>query len=94
MILSMAASATNPPLDLLTMYNDREVKNISTFADVAARLDPSNLVAAYVRARDSAPRRHDRNKTYFVDHSKIGDQNRGQTTVSGELNPLQYLKLS
>ncbi len=71
MIPPMELSATSPSLDLLKIYKDREVQNISTFADVVGRLDPGNLVAAYARARDSAPRRHDRNKTYFVDHAGI-----------------------
>jgi hypothetical protein len=71
MIPRMKVLATNPSLDLLRIYKAPEVKNISTFADVAGRLDPGDLVAAYARARDSAPRRHDRNKTYFVDHAGI-----------------------
>jgi len=71
MILPMGLSATNPPLDLLKIYNDREVKNISSFADVAGRLDPGNVVAAYAHVRDYAPRRHDRNKAYFVDHAGL-----------------------
>jgi hypothetical protein len=65
----MESSASNPPLDLLNLYKSQEVNRISTFADVAGQFDPGNLVAAYARARESAPRRHDRNKTYFVDHS-------------------------
>jgi hypothetical protein len=76
MILHMESSATNLPLDLLKLYKEREVKRITTFADVAGQLDPDYLVAAYARARDSAPRRHDRNKTYFVDHS--GPTNRSE----------------
>jgi hypothetical protein len=71
MIPRMEVLATNPPLDLLRIYKAPEVKNITTFADVAGRLDPGDLVAAYARARDFAPRRHDRNKTYFVDHAGI-----------------------
>ena len=71
MIPPMKQSAINPSLDLLKIYKDREVRNISTFADVAGRLDPGDLVAAYARARDPAPRRHDRNKTYFVDHAGL-----------------------
>ncbi len=70
MIPHMELSATKPPLDLLKLYKDREVKRITTFADVADQLDPAHLVAAYARARDSAPRRHDHNKSYFVDHSE------------------------
>ena len=65
------SSACNPPLDLLKLYKSREINRISTFADVAAQLDPGKLLAAYARVRDSAPRRHDRIKTYFVDHSGL-----------------------
>ena len=64
-------SAINPPLDLLELYKSPEVSRISTFADVAGRLDPDKLVAAYVSARNSAPRRHDRKKAYFVDHAGL-----------------------
>ena len=76
MIPDMESSATNTSLDLLKFYKDREVRRISTFADVAGQLDPYYLVAAYARARDSAPRRHDCNKLYFVDHS--GPTNRSK----------------
>ncbi len=69
MIPPMELSATNPPLSLLKIYNDPDVRNLSTFADVLGQLDPGKLVAAYARARDSAPRRRDRNKSYFVDHA-------------------------
>jgi hypothetical protein len=78
MIPHMESSATNPPFDLLKLYKDREVKRITTFAEVAGQLDPAYLVAAYDRARDSAPRRHDHNKTYFVDHS--GPTNRAENS--------------
>ena len=70
----MESPTSNPSLDLLTLYKSPEVNRISTFGDVTGQLDPGNLVAAYVRARDSAPWRHDRNKRYFVDHS--GHMNR------------------
>ncbi len=67
----MESSASNPSLNLLELYKSAEVSRISTFADVAGQLDPDNLVAAYVSARNSAPRRHDRNKSYFVDHAGL-----------------------
>ncbi len=76
MIPEMESSPTNTFLDLIKFYKDREVRRISTFADVAGQLDPDYLVAAYARARDSAPRRHDCNKLYFVDHS--GPTNRSK----------------
>ena len=74
----MESSASNPPLELLNIYKSREVNRISTFADVAGQFDPGDLVAAYARTRESAPRRHDRNKAYFVDHS--GRVNRSQNS--------------
>jgi hypothetical protein len=82
MIPHMKSSATNPPFDLLKLYKDRKVKRISTFAEVAGQLDPAYLVAAYDRARDSAPRRHDHNRNYFVDHS--GPTNRAEKSNRGE----------
>lgn len=72
----MESLAANTSLDLLELYKDPEVKRISTFADVAGQLHPDYLVAAYTCARDSAPRRHDRNKLYFVDHA--GPANRSK----------------
>ena len=35
------------------------------------RLDPKDLTDAYHRLRESAPHRHERNKSYFVGHSGI-----------------------
>jgi len=77
-VLHMAASANNISLDLLELYKSVEVNRITTFCDVTAQLDPGNLATAYARARDSAPRRHDRNKRYFVDHS--GQTNRSENS--------------
>ena len=70
-VLSMESPASKPPVDLLELYKSPEVSRISTFGDVAGQLDPEILTAAYARARDSAPRRHDRNKTYFVNHGGL-----------------------
>jgi hypothetical protein len=67
----MESSASNPPIDLLELYKSPDVNRISTFSEVAGQLDPDNLAAAYARARNSAPRRHDRNKSYFVDHAGL-----------------------
>ena len=67
----MESSAGNPPLDLLELYKSPEVSRISTFGDVAGQLDPGKLVAAYVSVRNSAPRRHDCKKSYFVDHAGL-----------------------
>ena len=78
----MASSANNISLDLLELYKSAEVNRITTFCDVAAQLDPANLATAYARARDSAPRRHDSNKRYFVDHS--GQTNRSENSNRGE----------
>ena len=67
----MESSASKPPVDLLELYKSPEVSRISTFGDVAGQLDARRLVAAYVRVRNSAPRRHDRKKSYFVDHAGL-----------------------
>ncbi len=66
--------ASNLPLDLLKLYKSPEINRISTFSEVAAQLDPGDLMAAYARVRDSAPRRHDRNKTYFVEHAGLSNR--------------------
>ena len=65
----MDTSATIPPVDLFRLYKSRQVRRISTFADVAGQVDPDDIAAAYRRARDAAPQRHAHNKKYFVDRS-------------------------
>jgi len=70
-VLHMKSSASNPPLDLLELYKSPEVNRISTFGDVAGQLDPEDLMAAYASVRKKAPRRHDRKKSYFVDHAGL-----------------------
>ncbi len=74
----MESSSDNPAFDLLRLYKSREVNRISTFADFARRLNPDELAAAYARTRHSAPRRHERNKAYFVDHA--GQANRSDNS--------------
>lgn len=68
--------------DLNNLYKCREVNRISTFGDVAAQLSIDDIVSSYIRARDLAPRRHDHDKKYFVDHSGLAnrseDSNRGE----------------
>lgn len=66
----MDSSTLNLPLDLLKLYKSRETNRYSTFGDFADQLVPADLVAAYRHIRSSAPRRHDRDKSYFVDHSE------------------------
>ena len=68
-----------PHMDLSTrelneLYKSPEVNRVSTFGDVAARLSPGNVVAAYIRARRLAPRRHDHDRKYFVDHSGLANR--------------------
>lgn len=60
--------------NLHELYKSREVNRISTFGDVAAQLNPTDIVASYGRARELAPRRHDHNKKYFVDHSGLASR--------------------
>ena len=74
----MDSSNNNSPLDLLKLYKTPEVNRYSTFGDIASQLSPANLVTAYLHTRDSAPRRHDHNKSYFVDHS--GQTNRAENS--------------
>ena len=57
-------------IDLLKLYKSPETNRYSTFGDFADLLVPADLVAAYRHTRSSAPRRHDRDKPYFVDHSE------------------------
>jgi hypothetical protein len=66
----MDSSILNVPLDLLKLYKSPETNRYSTFGDFADLLVPADLVAAYRHTRSSAPRRHDRDKSYFVDHSE------------------------
>jgi len=67
----MDSSILNVPLDLLNLYKSPETNRYSTFGDFADQLAPSDLVAAYRRTQKFAPRRHDRDKSYFVDHSEL-----------------------
>jgi len=67
----MEPPASNPPLDLLEFYKSPEVAQMSSFGDVAGQLDAGILAAAYGKARNTAPRRHDRQKSYFVDHAGL-----------------------
>lgn len=66
----MDSSTHNMPLDLLKLYKSSETNRYSTFGDFADQLVPADLVAAYRHTRNSAPRRHDHDKSYFVDHSE------------------------
>lgn len=59
------------PLNLLELYNERGVNQISRFCNHTEQLVPNELVAAYHRARKSAPHRQERNKRYFVGHSGV-----------------------
>ena len=61
----------NQPHDLLKLYTNPETNSISKFCDVMGRLDPKDLTDAYHRLRESAPHRHERDKSYFVGHSGI-----------------------
>lgn len=60
--------------DLHDLYKSREVNRVSTFGNVAAQLRPGGVAASYVQARSSAPRRHEHNKKYFVDHSGLANR--------------------
>ena len=59
---------------LYELYKSPEVNRISTFGDVAAQISPRDIEAAYAEARDVAPRRHDHNKKYFVEHAGLGNR--------------------
>jgi hypothetical protein len=78
----MESSVTTAPLKLLRLYKSPVVNRISTFSNVTGQLDPPSLVAAYVDLRNLAPRRHDRDKKYFVDHA-------GETDRSASSNRLE-----
>ena len=81
-VLQMKLPTNNPALDLLKLYKSKEVNRFSTFAEVASELDSGDIVGAYRKARRSAPRRHDRNKTYFVKH--VGQTNRSKHSNRSE----------
>ena len=51
------------------LYKDPRVNQVSSFGRMAAGIRPTDIIESYVRARDSAPRRHVHGKDYFVDHS-------------------------
>ena len=53
------------------LYKSPEVNRITTFGDVAAQISPRYIETAYAEARAAAPRRHDHNKKYFVEHSGL-----------------------
>jgi len=67
----MNSSNFNAVLDLLDLYKSPEINRSSMFGDLAGQLVPADLVEAYRHTRNSAPRRHDRDKSYFVDHSGL-----------------------
>jgi len=59
---------------LYELYKSPELNRISTFGDMAAQIIPRDIETAYAEARDVAPRRHDHNKKYFVDHAGLGSR--------------------
>lgn len=60
-----------PPYDLAALYKCPAANQISGFREIAAQVIPEELIAAYERLRASVPRRHIRNKSYFVGHTGI-----------------------
>jgi len=58
-------------IDLLKLYKQPSTNQISGFCEVTRRLDPSDLVTAYHRLRESAPSRHASGIRYFVDHAGV-----------------------
>lgn len=58
-------------IDLLALYRDPKVNQVSTFGALAAELDPNSLASGYRRVLDAAPRRRLSGKSYFVEHSGI-----------------------
>lgn len=59
------------PIDLLDLYKHSSINSISKFSDASKQIDPNELVDAYFRVRDAAPKRHSRDKRYFVGHSGV-----------------------
>jgi hypothetical protein len=55
-------------IDLLELYKDPAIKRLRGHAERIRILDHERLAGAYRRLRDSAPRRHQRGKRYFVEH--------------------------
>lgn len=58
-------------IDLLELYKRPAINQISGFCEEIHQLKSVELVAAYLRAKDSAPRRHLRDKRYFVGHTGV-----------------------
>jgi hypothetical protein len=62
--------ATPPQdIDLLKLYDERPANRVTGFSDFANLLDPDVLISSYLRLMDSAPRRHVRDRKYFVGHT-------------------------
>jgi hypothetical protein len=58
-----------PIQDLNELYKDPRVNHVSNFGQLAAWINPVDIVESYARARERAPRRHVKGKQYFVEHS-------------------------
>ncbi|MEA1890214.1 MAG: hypothetical protein U9N50_10600 [Pseudomonadota bacterium] len=58
-----------PPYNLLALYKDPAVNHISGFRNITEQIELDELIAAYHRMREIAPKRHERKKAYFVDHT-------------------------
>lgn len=66
--------------ELIELATAQEVNRKTTFGEVAAAMDAVDLGEMYEELAASAPRRHSRNKRYFVGHngvpSTVGKSNR------------------
>ena len=54
---------------LISLANDKQVKQASAFRKVAASLTGAKLAELYAGERDTAPSRHAKNERYLVGHS-------------------------
>jgi len=57
--------------ELIAFANSRDVRLASKFGTTASSIDVDQLHVIYEALRDTAPRRHERNKMYFVGHSGV-----------------------
>jgi hypothetical protein len=76
-------------LSLVELYNCKPVQNLTQFAEAAKDLDTSDLAQKYKELMEVAPRRHEREKEYFVGHDIFSggssNSNRKEEHLAGAL---------
>lgn len=74
---------------LVELYNCKRALNLTQFAQVAQELSVTDLVQKYKQLMKNAPRRHEREKKYFVGHELFlggkKNSNRAEEHLAGAL---------